>query len=209
MAALAVVACLRPGLCSLVKSLRAGMDDVVSETALVVLTFSPTRRRRIAAGLLLDVRHRFWERQKRASREVPMGEGRPGDASYGAPGELESNRSAAEQLTDTVMSAWRAGHLGADAARLIVETRVYGESAVAAAARRGITAKAACERRRRAEVRLAAWCSLPAAAQRLGASSRLGHGALSLRSTYLDVNCRVRRGDRSRSFGQDSSRSGS
>lgn len=196
LATLTVVACLRPGLCSLVKSLRVGIDEVVSEASMVVLTFSPTRRRRIAAGLLLDVRHRFWELQKKVAREVPVGETVAREAAYGSPGELDPTGTPPERLALVVFGAWRAGVLDRASAALILETRLYGETVVAAAARRGISAKAAYERRRRAEARLSRSMT---SSSRHGRHEghrpqrRSGHGALTPRATYSAMSCQIAR----------------
>jgi hypothetical protein len=204
-AVLAVLACLRPGLCSLVTSLRVGMDEVMSEAGLVILTLPRTRRRRIAANLLLDVRHRVWERQRRAAREVPLGDSRDVAEMGINPGGVKLGRSSAGQVADIVLSAWRAGYLAEDPARLILETRVYGDTAVAAAARRGISPKAACERRRRAEARLARWCALPSSEQRHRSVPRSLHGGSGSATTYLADHHRTRQG----ASGRNASRSGS
>jgi DNA-directed RNA polymerase specialized sigma24 family protein len=198
-AALTVIGCLRPGLCSLAGGLKVGMDEIVSEAALVLLRFSRTRRQRIAAGLLLDIRHRFWEAHKKAEREVPMGDGRPSDMARGSAGEMEPEGSAAGRLAGIVLVAWRAGYLSRDAAQLLIETRVYGVSVAEVAARLGISTKATYERRRRAEARLRRWVEEPARRGRPAGQRRL-HGVSISRTTYPVVN---RRAGRTRSASCD------
>jgi DNA-directed RNA polymerase specialized sigma24 family protein len=199
-AALTVIACLRPGLCSLAGGLKVGMDEIVSEAALVLLRFSRTRRQRIAAGLLLDIRHRFWEAHKKAEREVPMGDGRPLDTARGSAGEMEPEGSAAGRLAGIVLVAWRAGYLTRDAAQLLIETRVYGVSVAEVAARLGISTKATYERRRRAEARLQRWAEEPAGRRVRPAGQRQLHGSSISRTTYPVVN---RRAGRTRSASCD------
>lgn len=154
-ALLVVIASLRPGLLTLVS--RWGYDDneVIAEAPVVVLECPLSRRRRIAAGLLLDIHHRFWL-QRRRIREVVGGDTRSRLADLPAPGELGVNISTGEQLFGLVCGALRAGFIRPDEARIIIETRVLGDKVAVAAARRGVTRKAIYERRQVAEFRLKA-----------------------------------------------------
>jgi hypothetical protein len=157
LASLVVLACLRPGLLSLARRADLRIDDVVAEAAVVVLEARLDGRRRVAAGLLLDVRHRFWER-RRQERRLPIE--RPSEdptaclEGIEAPGELGLEFGASEHLMKVVVEACRAGQVKADTARLIIETRVLGEDIGLAAERRGLSRKAAQTRRRRAEIAL-------------------------------------------------------
>lgn len=80
--------------------------------------------------------------------------------------------------------AWRTGVLTTDAARLVVDTRILGDPVDVAAGRLGCSRKAAYERRRQAEARLAArrqppvrratstaWKSLPGGASPMESGS--------------------------------------
>jgi hypothetical protein len=151
-AVLAVLACLRPGLCGLAGRVGVPVDEVVSEATFVVFEFPYRRRRTVAGQLLLDTRKRFSRARERV-RDVPVGDTRLGFETP-APGELGVEVPAVERLSQLVHAAWQEGHLSKDAARLIIETRVWGVAVEEAAARRGITRKAAFERRARAEARL-------------------------------------------------------
>jgi len=147
-----VLACLRPGLCAMAGRTGVPMDDLVSEATLVVFEFPFQRRRTVAGQLLLDTRKRF-SRARARVREIPAGDTRQGSDGDAAE-ELGAERPAIEQLGLLVHQAWKQGHLTRDAARLVMETRVWGIPVAEAAARRGISRKAVFERRARAEARL-------------------------------------------------------
>lgn len=151
-AVLTVLACLRPGLCALAGRIGVPMDEVVSEATFVVFEFPYRRRRTVAGQLLLDTRKRFSRARERV-HEVPVGDTRQ-RFDGPAPGDLGVEVPAVEELSQLVVLAWQEGHLTREAARLIVETRAWGVSGEQAAARLGISRKAAFERRARAEARL-------------------------------------------------------
>ena len=155
-AATAVLACLRPGICAL--AVRTGMaaDEIVSEAAVAVLRFPVARRASVAGQILLDVR-RAVRRERERQRDVVEGDTRVVLEKTEAPGELGAEPSMAEQVVALVVRARQADVIGDDDARLILETRVAGEAMTAAAARRSIGRTAAYQRRQRAEARLAGW----------------------------------------------------
>jgi hypothetical protein len=155
LASLTVLACLRPGLCSLAKRIGESLDEVVAEAAVLLFEYPYDRRRRVAAGFLLDLRKRFWVRRRRLAKEVLDDDPAEHLDAMPATGELGVQLSAAERLVDLVWTVWRAGQLDEDQARLIIETRVLGDQMAIAARRRGVTRRAAFERRVRAEARLA------------------------------------------------------
>lgn len=151
-AVLTVLACLRPGLCALAGRIGVPVDEVVSEATFVVFEFPFARRRTVAGQLLLDTRKRLSRARERV-RDVPVGDTRSG---FEAPvsGDLGVVLPAVERLSQLVYLAWREGHLTKDAARLVIETRVWGVSVERAAVRLGISRRAAFDRRARAEARL-------------------------------------------------------
>lgn len=150
----AVLACLRPGLFALAVRTGLSVDEVLSEVALGLLRFPLARRASVAGQLLLDAR-RVIGRRREKERDVLEGDTRVALEDVEAPGELGVEVSAAEQLVQMVVAAWRAGDVGTDEARLILETRIAGTSVAAAAARRSVNRTAAYQRRQRAEKRLA------------------------------------------------------
>lgn len=148
----AVLACLRPGLCALASRIGAPLDEVVSEATFAVYEFPWRRRRTVPGQLLLDTRKRF-SRARERLRDVPAGDTRF-RFEVPARGELGVELGTPELLSAVVRLASREGHLTRDAARLILETRVWGVSVEEAAARLGTTRRAVLERRIRAEARL-------------------------------------------------------
>ncbi len=148
----AVLACLRPGLCAVAGRIGVPVDEVVSEATFVVFEFPYRRRSTVAGQLLLDTRKRFSRARERV-RDVPVGDTRQRFETP-APGVLGVEVPTIERLSQLAHLAWQEGHLTKDAARLIIETRVWGVPVEEAAARRGISRKAAFERRSRAEARL-------------------------------------------------------
>lgn len=149
-----VLACLRPGICALAARTCLSVDEVLSEVAVEVLRFPVVRRASVAGQVLLDARNRIGRRRAK-ERDVLVGDTRVALEEVEAPGELGVELSAAEWLVEFVATAWRAGDLAADRARLILETRVAGESVASAAARRSVSRTAAYQRRHRAEAQLA------------------------------------------------------
>lgn len=149
----AVLACLRPGLCALAGRTGLSVDEVASEVAFGVLRFPVARRASVAGQLLLDAR-RSIGRERAKQRDVLDGDTRVALEEVEAPGALGVELSAPEQLVALVIGAWRAGDVGDDDARLILETRVAGNAVAGAAAQRSVNRTAAYQRRQRAEARL-------------------------------------------------------
>lgn len=156
LAAAALLVCLRPGMCALAVGTGLPVDEIVSEAAFAVLRFPVARRASVAGQILLDVR-RAVRRQRERQRDVLDGDTRVALEGIEASGELGVEQSTPETLVALVAGAWRAGELGGDDARLILETRVAGDAMTVAAARRSVSRTAAYQRRQRAEARLARW----------------------------------------------------
>lgn len=155
-ALLATVVCLTPGLRNLVNRMPVSIDEVVAEAAIRILEFPLARRRKIAAGVVLDVRHALWAPACRTPQiqAAPVDPLAMADLAV-APGELGvAERSADEQLVLLVRDAWRAGHLDTDRARLLLETRVLGQPIQVAADKCAANRSAVYMRRARAEARL-------------------------------------------------------
>lgn len=151
-AAVVVLVCLRPGVRALAREAELPVDELVSELAAVVLEFPLHRRRRVAAGLLLDARKRYTARE--ATRAFPEGDTRSRLADLEAPGELGAGARVPERLSEAVREAWLAGEVTDEAARLVFMTRVWGEPVAAEARRLGLRPKALRARRSRAEARI-------------------------------------------------------
>lgn len=153
-AVLAVLVCLRPGLVKLGSRLPVPLDDVVNEAVVQILSVRLEARRRVIGGLLLDIRKQFWRAACRQPRQVLVDpyalaayESRPA-------GLRQAAETAGEELAEVVADAWRRGRIDADEARLIVETRVLGDTVGAAARRRRQPRRAVSSVRERAESRL-------------------------------------------------------
>jgi hypothetical protein len=154
LALLVVIACLRPGLLRLARTTGLPVDDVVAEATARVLEFPVRRRNRVAAGIVLDTRHRFWSTWRRRLDEQLVD---PDEfQSICAPGGLSREPSAGEELVDTVVEGWRSGCIRRDDARLIIETRVLGTCMKHAARDRSLGLQAGYWRRRKAEAALIA-----------------------------------------------------
>jgi len=117
----------------------------------------PISRRpsRIAANIVLDTRQAITRRLAReAALQVVVGT--PGDT-----GELirlpaRTEKSAGEELLRLINDAVRSGHITEDAARVIVLTRVHDVTVADLAMSRSEDVRTVRQRRRRAELSLAA-----------------------------------------------------
>lgn len=157
LAALLVIACLRPGLCALARRMHVDTDDVVPELTLAVLEFPLDRRCTVAGQLLLEARLRLFrqaeKRQKDRSHLLDGGQDLL-DRVVGTTGQGLC-RSVLEEIAVRVIDAWQEGRLTEDTARVILETRVAGESVASAATRRSVSCKTLLQRRWRGEAVLA------------------------------------------------------
>lgn len=146
-ALLATLVCLAPGIRALARRTGVSLDEAMSEVSLGVLEFPHARRSSVAGGLLLDARNRITRSARRAPMPVQLTEDAPTQ-------QVPAEPTAAERVLAVICEARRRHELNHDDAQLIVDTRLSGQRVAPAAARLGISAAAAYQRRTRAEQRL-------------------------------------------------------
>ena len=154
LAARALLQALLPGLVCLAAT--AGPDDADAIEEVIALawerirTYPPTRAGSVAANVLWDVR-----KQYRIHRRIDV----PSEHGFGRPSPTDVEPSAEDivvrrAVCDEIVRALCAGAVSRSALRLIVRTRIEGESLTAVAAEQNVNPHALNQRRWRAERRL-------------------------------------------------------